>query len=162
MTRNQIFMKYRLICEKQNMVMRNKKFLFITVLALLVLGAGGYFIYNAWNKEHANASDVEALKVDAAKLLKEFQTNESDANRTYLSKVLEVEGEVAEIGADSAHKLMLSVPDEMMEGIVVSLDKRYAENAKNIKTGMRIKVKGFCSGYLQLSGVVLNDAVIVQ
>jgi hypothetical protein len=49
-----------------------------------------------------------------------------------------------------------------MEGIVVSLDKRYAENANNIKTGMRIKVKGFCSGYLQMSGVVLNDAVIVQ
>jgi hypothetical protein len=100
--------------------------------------------------------------VDAGKLLKAFQTNENEANKTYLSRVLEVEGDVSEIGADSAHKIMLSVPDEMMEGIVVSLDKRYAENAKNIKTGMRIKVKGFCSGYLQLSGVVLNDAVLVE
>lgn len=144
------------------MVMRNKKRLFIAVFALLVLVAGGYFIYNTWNKEHANASDVEALNVDSGKLLREFQSNENEANKAYLSKVLELEGEVVEIGTDSATKIILSVPDEMMEGIVVSLDKRYAENAKNIKTGMRIKVKGFCSGYLQMSGVVLNDAVIVQ
>lgn len=139
--------------------MRNKIRLFIVVLALLV---GGYIIYNVFNKEHAKAADVEALKVDAGKLLKEFQSNETEANKSYLSKVLELEGEVAEIATDSATKIILSVPDEMIEGIVVSLDKRYAENAKNIKTGMRIKVKGFCSGYLQLSGVVLNDAVIVQ
>lgn len=142
--------------------MRNKKRLFIAVFALLVLVAGGYFIYNAWNKEHASVGNFVAINVDSGKLLREFQSNENEANKAYLSKVLELEGEVVEIGTDSATKIILSVPDEMMEGIVVSLDKRYAENAKNIKTGMRIKVKGFCSGYLQMSGVVLNDAVIVQ
>lgn len=142
--------------------MRKNTLLFVAVFVALTIAVGGYFAYSAWNKEHANASDVEALKVDAGKLLKEFQTNEIEANKSYLSKVLELEGEVSEVGADSAHKIMLSVPDEMMEGIVVSLDKRYAENAKNIKIGMRIKVKGFCSGYLQLSGVVLNDAVLVE
>jgi len=142
--------------------MRKNTLLFVAVFVALVIAVGGYFAYNAWNKEHANAADVEALKVDAGKILKEFQSNEIEANKSYLSKVLEVEGEVSEVGADSTHKIMLSVPDEMMEGIVVSLDKRYAENAMEIKPGMRIKVKGFCSGYLQLSGVVLNDAVVVQ
>ena len=142
--------------------MRKNTLLFVAVFVALTIAVGGYFAYKAWNKEHANAAEIESLKVDAGKLLRAFQTNENDANKTYLSRVLEVEGDVSEIGADSAHKIMLSVPDEMMEGIVVSLDKRYAENAKNIKTGMRIKVKGFCSGYLQLSGVVLNDAVLVE
>jgi hypothetical protein len=142
--------------------MRKNMLLFVAVFVALAIAVGGYFAYKAWNKEHANAAEIESLKVDAGKLLRAFQTNENDANKTYLSRVLEVEGDVSEIGADSAHKIMLSVPDEMMEGIVVSLDKRYAENAKNIKTGMRIKVKGFCSGYLQLSGVVLNDAVLVE
>lgn len=142
--------------------MRKNTLLFVAVFVALTIAVGGYFAYKAWNKEHANAAEIESLKVDAGKLLRAFQTNENEANKTYLSKVLELEGDVSEIGADSAHKIMLSVPDEMMEGIVVSLDKRYAENAKNIKTGMRIKVKGFCSGYLQLSGVVLNDAVLVE
>jgi len=142
--------------------MRKNMLLFVAVFVALAIAVGGYFAYKAWNKEHANAAEIESLKVDAGKLLRAFQTNENEANKTYLSRVLEVEGDVSEIGADSAHKIMLSVPDEMMEGIVVSLDKRYAENTKNIKTGMRIKVKGFCSGYLQLSGVVLNDAVLVE
>ena len=68
--------------------MRKNTLLFVAVFAALAIAVGGYFAYSAWNKEHANAADVEALKVDAGKLLKAFQTNEIDANKSFLSNVL--------------------------------------------------------------------------
>lgn len=133
------------------------------ILAIVLVGAaaGSFVAYKLWNKEHADASETEGIKIDAQRLLKAFQTNETSANATYIGKVVEVSGEIGEITGDSIPKVILSVPDEMMEGIVISFDKRHAADASKLKTGERVVVKGFCSGYLTMSGVIVNDAVLM-
>ena len=141
-----------------------KKNLVKWVLAVVLVGAavGSFVAYKMWNKEHADATEAEGIKVDAQSLLKAFQTNETAANATYIGKVVEVSGEIGEITSDSTPKIILSVPDEMMEGIVVSIDKRHAEDVARLKSGDKAVFKGFCSGYLELSGVIINDAVLMQ
>jgi uncharacterized protein (DUF1330 family) len=101
-------------------------------------------------------------KVSAQELLKAYQSNEQDANAKYVGKAVEVSGEIAEITGDTTPKIIVAVPDEIMEGIVVSIDKRYDSDVANLKTGDKVVFKGFCSGYLQLSGVIVNDAVLVK
>jgi hypothetical protein len=133
------------------------------VAAVLIAGiAGVYIAYNQWNKEHADASDVAGIKVSAQELLKAYQTNEQDANAKFVGKVVEVSGEIAEISGDTLPKIIVAVPDEIMEGIVISIDKRYTSDVANLKAGDKAVFKGFCSGYLQLSGVIVNDAVVVK
>jgi hypothetical protein len=123
---------------------------------------GGYIAYSQWNMEHADASDVEGIKVSAQELLKAYQTNEQAANAKFVGKVVEVSGEIAEISGDTIPKIIVAIPDEIMEGIVISLDKRYSADVANLKVGDKASFKGFCSGYLQLSGVIVNDAVLVK
>jgi len=140
-----------------------KKVIKWIVAGILLIGiAGSYIAYTQWNKEHADATDVEGIKVSAQELLKAYQSNEQDANAKYVGKAVEVSGEIAEITGDTTPKIIVAVPDEIMEGIVVSIDKRYASDVANLKTGDKVVFKGFCSGYLQLSGVIVNDAVLVK
>ena len=42
------------------------------------------------------------------------------------------------------------------------MDKRYSEKAATLKVGDNAVFKGFCSGYQEMKGVTINDAVLVK
>ena len=130
------------------------------VAGILVAGIAGSFVaYKMWNKDRADASEMEGIKVNAVDLLKAFQSNEQQANANFVGKVVEVSGEVGEISGDTIPEIIINVPDEVMEGVVVTIDKRYTEEISKLKSGDKAVFKGFCSGYLPTKGVVLNDGV---
>ena len=89
-----------------------KKYLWL-VLLLAVLGGGyGYYQYN---RPVASLEDKEAdVILSAPDLLKAFESNETEANKNYLDKVIEVKGEVTKIEADSTKKsVYLNTGNEM-------------------------------------------------
>jgi uncharacterized protein (DUF1330 family) len=138
-----------------------RNFKIVIVIGLLAAAIGGFVAYKMWNKPHADASDMEGLKVTAVELYKAFETNEQQANATYVGKVLEISGSIAELeNADSVARVVFSVPDATFGSVRVSLDKRYADEIKSLAPSQNIIVKGFCSGFL--TDVEIKDGVIVK
>lgn len=133
---------------------------FSGVLMLAAAIGGGILAYNMWNKEHADASDMEGIVITASDLYKAFESDETKANATYVGKVVEVTGEVSEVKSDSITQVFLSVPDAMMGGITIGIDARHTDGISALKPGSTATFKGFCSGYL--TDVVLKDGVLIQ
>lgn len=139
-----------------------KKSIKIILAVLLVGGAiGGVVAYRMWNKPHADASEMEGVKVTADVLYKAFESNEQQANSTYVGKVVEVTGTVGDIEkSDTISRVMLTFPDAMMGAVRVTLDTRHLKDADAVKSGDQATFKGFCNGYLM--DVEVKDGVLVK
>ncbi len=127
------------------------------ILAVII---GGVIAYRMWNKDFEDALSQDGIKVSAQDLYKAFETNEAEANKTYVGKVVEVSGTVSELQTDSAQRVVLTFPDAMMGGIVVNIDKRHPEGIDELKVGENVVLKGFCSGFLM--DVQVIDAGLVK
>jgi hypothetical protein len=139
-----------------------KKSIKIILAVLLIGGAvGGFVAYKMWNKPFADVSEMEGVKVNADVLYKAFESNEQQANATYVGKVVEVSGTVGEIEkTDSIARVMLTFPDAMMGAVRVTLDTRHLTDADAVKSGDNATFKGFCNGYLM--DVEVKDGVLVK
>ncbi len=135
---------------------KSKKLLKILAL-LLVVGvvAGGFIGYKMYNKPHRNVEAASSVKIEAVQLVTEYETNEAEANKKYLDKVLNVSGKVTEISKnqDGNHVVTL-VGSDMGTVICTVEDKAAAPPA----AGDVVTVKGICTGYL--TDVVLARAVL--
>lgn len=132
-----------------------------SIIAIVAILSGAYVAYQMWNKPHADAAEMEGIKVTAAQLVGAYETDEALANSTYLSKVVEVTGSVAEVNIqDTITYVTLTFPEAMMGGVQVTVDQRSVDDAKQLKEGDNATFKGFCNGYLM--DVVVKDAVLVK
>jgi preprotein translocase subunit YajC len=84
--------------------------------------------------------------ISAVNLMKEFQTNDSLANKRYADKILTVNGLVTDVEtADSI--INIKMADEQSGSyIIFSFQKNEEELLKDIIAGDTILVKGSCSG----------------
>ncbi|MFN5318994.1 MAG: OB-fold protein [Bacteroidia bacterium] len=130
----------------------------ILIVLLIALLSGSITVYMLWNKEHADATEEKGIDISAAALYKAFKTDSATANKKYLGKVIEVSGTVSEVINDEVPRYVLSVPDEMLEGVIISQDARYRDSFKGLKVGDSAQFKGFCVGYLEMSGITIKDA----
>ena len=123
---------------------------YIIILALAGI-AIGYYMYNKPHNETKNTkSDVIISPVD---LLKAYETDESAANVAYLDKILEVEGNVKSVNLlEKGISLSLDAGSEM-SSIICEFES--ADALAGVKMGDKVKVKGFCTGYL-------TDIVLVR
>ena len=134
----------------------------ILIVVLVALVSGALTVYILWNKEHADATEEKGIAITAAALYTTFKSDSAKANKTYLGKVIEVSGTVSEVINDEVPRFVLSVPDEMLEGVIISQDKRYRDSFKGLKVGDSARFKGFCAGYLEMSGITITDASRVK
>lgn len=141
--------------------MKAKYIIGIIVIAIL---AGAGIGLKMFFKPHADINNLEAnFKVEAAKLLDEFQKNETSATARYSEKTLEINGRIVaksklENGTD-----VLVLEDEM-QGISCQLDSSWAKSnqtaIQELQLGQPVKVKGICKGYLM--EIKVSPAVIVK
>ena len=134
----------------------------ILIVVLVAVVSGAVTVYILWNKEHADATEEKGIAITAAALYSAFKSDSATANKTYLGKVIEVSGTVSEVINDEAPRFVLSVPDEMLEGVIISQDARYRDSFKGLKVGDSARFKGFCAGYLEMSGITIKDASLVK
>lgn len=127
------------------------------LIVLLVLAlAGGGIAYYMWNKPHETVEDRKALAVDAPALAAAFAANEQQANKDYVSQVLDVTGEVSEVSTNQDGKTVIMLKsDDPLSGVQCTMR---ADNNIQVKAGEKITVKGFCNAYTVV--VVLSDCII--
>lgn len=136
-----------------------KKFL-IAIGTILLLLAVGVFI--AFNISGDSVAKKEAdHSISAAALYAEYATNEKASNRKYIDKTIEVNGIISEISKDQqgATVLMFTEPGEF-EGVMCTLVKE--EDTSALKVGSQVKVKGQCTGKLDMTGVVINKGILLE
>ena len=121
------------------------KWLLGGLLIALLAGAGV-----VWYFFTLKFSDTSGLKPDyslpARELLNEFQHNDSLANRKYAEKIILVRGVVTEIeAADTTVNIKMA---DTLSGayIIFSFQQQYLPEARKIKEGDSIAIKGSCSG----------------
>lgn len=136
-----------------------KKALFL-VLALVFL-AGAVVFYFQWNKPHRNPADEEGLKISAEELFAKYESNETEANASYLNKTIEVSGAIMDSGLnqDGEPTLTLNAGNEMF-GVLITFNPSEKEKVLAKLNGDKVTSKGICSGYI--TDVIIKDAVLVE
>jgi hypothetical protein len=127
----------------------------ISIASLALLGGAlGLYLYNQ------PKDDINDLKADqvlsAEKLANEYTTDEAQADKTYLGKVLEVTGKVLQIEEGEFNVVTLEGSD--LSSVRAQLLPEV--NVAEFKGQEYLTIKGKCAG--TLLDVTLNDCIILK
>ena len=126
--------------------MKSKYKKIVTGIIVLVL-AGAGIVWYIFTEKFTDTADRKAdYTVNAMDFIKEFQQNNSLANKKYTEKIIIVKGIVSEIEpADTTVNIKMS---DTVTGdyIIFAFQQQHLAEAKKIKPGEEVSVKGSCSG----------------
>lgn len=111
------------------------------------------------NLPKANIKNKKAIKaISASALFSEFNKNETQANKKYIGKVIQVNGIIQKKMEDNqdAPVVLLGRSDE--SHVLVTLESNQAAKLDQYKLGDEINIKAQCSGMLM--EVVMNKGII--
>lgn len=148
---------------------KSKKILYVS-LALLVLVLGGaYYGYTEYNRKNTNLTNTRALyTISANDIISQFSQDEPGSNAKYLSKVIDVSGQIKKVDEDANGYYTLVLGDTAsMSSVRCSLDSMINKKVSSFTTGQTISIKGVCTGFTADdmglgSDVILNRCVPVK
>lgn len=147
-----------------NIAINKKKLKRKTLLIIAVIfGMAAIVVYGyySWNRKLALASNQKPdLIVNAIVLCEEFTSNEAEANKKYLGKILEVNGSIVSLNnlGDSVLTINLG-SQEALSSVSCELDNRLSPILGNYKVGDSLIIVGTCTGYL--ADVEISNAAII-
>jgi len=119
---------------------------FLIIISVLFV-ACGIIIYLIFTERFEDTGkQAAAFSVSAVELIKEFQINDSAANKKYVEKIMIVNGKIAETEAvDSATNVKMM---DTLTGsyIIFAFQDQHIKEAKQLKEGDNVSIKGSCSG----------------
>ena len=132
--------------------------LFMLIFSVVVAA----FFYKELKRKPTDLTHVKSVvKMDAASIAALYQTNEMQADKQYLNKVIEVSGPVSEIINQQDTFINIMIGDTLsVHKVSCLLDKTHFKNIKNYKVGQQINIKGICTGFLV--DLELNRCVIID
>lgn len=145
---------------------KTKIIIFVVLLFILISSGIGLFMFYQPVKDYANAG--ADISMNVSKLISEFQNNEVDANKKYVTSndVIQVNGILKEIinNPDGSISLSLVEKTDDIDKISATLEKSFNSKAKGLQIGSKITIKGQCTGYQELidKEVIMIRAGIVE
>ena len=122
-----------------------RKRLLIGGLALVILCAGVYWYYAT--DKYGDTKNIKAdYTVEANAFIKEFVENDSAANKKYTDKIVTLTGTVSEIEAADTTLNIKFIDTTTGSYAIFAFQQQHLAEAKSVKPGDRISVKGSCSG----------------
>lgn len=117
-----------------------------------------------FNKPNKSMNSLKAeLAIEAEALVKDYSGSESEANETYLGKIVEISGPVVLISTSQDGSISFSLFDPF-EGVTATFKAEYVKENKSrihqIEQGDNITVKGRCDG--MLTDVRISDCVFAE
>jgi uncharacterized protein YpmB len=133
-----------------------KKIIYILVAIILIAASAYYYTFVYSKSHHRNAQEETALVISSDSLVATYQVNETNANKAYLNKAVEVTGTIIAINKDQANhtNILIGKSDAFSNVSVTLLSTGPIQN----KAGEVITIKGVCTG--NLSDVIITDGVI--
>lgn len=122
---------------------KNLVYRIIALAILLVIGITCY-LFRPTPDSVCNKIAIKTLRAD--QLINEYETDEADANKLYLGKVVTVTGVVSSITNDDLNRLTIEFECQSVGTVIATLCKNESTRA-NIQIGETLSIKGECSGY---------------
>jgi uncharacterized protein (DUF1330 family) len=120
-----------------------KKWL-IAVLILLV--AAGLAVWYLFNLKYDDTATVKAdYTVNAMDFIKEFKQNMDAANKKYSEKIIVINGTVSAIETADTTANIKMVDTTNGAYIIFAFQQQHVAEAKAIKEGEKVSIKGSCS-----------------
>ena len=121
------------------------KRILLIALVLFLVGAGvAWYIFT--EKFTDTAERKPEYTVEAMDFIKEFEKNDSVANKKYTEKIIAVNGTVSEIGAADTTANIKFVDTLSGSYIIFAFQQQHLAEAKLLKVGDKVSIKGSCSG----------------
>jgi tRNA_anti-like len=131
-----------------------KRYLYVALVFAILAAVYGYYEYNRPVKGIEN--EKPDIVVEAAALLTEFESDETNANKKYFDKIVEVSGTVAKVSTVDGKKSIYLNAGSDLSFIICELEN--TSDADKISVGQQTSIKGKCTGFL--SDVILVQSVI--
>jgi len=119
----------------------------IVILMVIVaaVGAGAYwYIFNI--KFDATKDAKATYTVNALDLIHEFEANDSASNKKYADQIVTVNGRVSETEAADSTINIKMIDTTKGSYIIFAFQTQYLDEAKTLKSGDSVSIKGSCSG----------------
>jgi hypothetical protein len=88
-----------------------------------------------------------AFTVNAVDFIREFRTDDSAANLKYSEKIVIVNGRVSELESPDSATVNVKIIDAVTgDYAIFAFQEQHLPEAKTLKTGDSISIKGSCSG----------------
>lgn len=136
--------------------MKSKKRIIIIALGVIVL-AGLSFVFYEWNKPARDVTAEKGIKITAAAIFDSFTVNENRANLLYLTKAIQVTGEVTEVKNNQSGETVVYLKSN---DPIFGVNCTFKENPGALVKGSTITFKGVCTGFL--SDVIINQGIIIK
>jgi len=130
------------------------KKIFIGLLILLLAGAG--VIWYIFTEKFTDMAEQKPdFTVSAVDFIKEFQQNDSIANKKYIEKIVAVNGIISAIEAADTTANIKFVDSLTGDYIIFAFQQQHLADAKKLQQGQQISIKGSCSGgtYSEILGI---------
>jgi len=117
----------------------------VVISVLLVVGGGA--IWYIFNLKFSDTTKIKAdYTVNALDLIHEFEKNDSLSNRKYSEKIIVVNGMVSEVEAADTTVNIKMADSTSGSYIIFAFQQQHLAEAKSIKQGDEVSIKGSCSG----------------
>ena len=128
---------------------KNKIQASILVAVLIAIG-GGFYAYKEYNRKGNDLANSKPLfSLEAPEIIKQFNRNEQASNQQYLSKIIEIRGQIKKIDTDSKGSNTIVLGDSSsMSSVRCSLDSLYNGSADALSVGQTVAIKGLCTGFI--------------
>jgi RecJ-like exonuclease len=120
------------------------------LLLILVIAVAfvGWYSYKEYNRKNVDLTSVDAtVQTNVASLVNAFERDSAAATRTYVDKVIAVQGNVKEIDAEGNPVVIFLGDPGSMSSVKCSMDSAHADGYKAVSKGSLVTIKGTCSGY---------------
>ena len=121
-----------------------KKLLVILFLVALAGGIGIYLIFT--EKFDDTGKQKAAFTMSADELIKEFQLNDSAANKKYAEKIIIVSGQIAEREVADTTINIKMIDSLTGSYIIFAFQEQHIKEAKQLMERNMVSIKGSCSG----------------
>jgi hypothetical protein len=113
---------------------------------ILLLAGGGFYWWIATEKFADTGKTKAVYTVSVAGFIKEFQQNDSIANKKYSDKIVVVNGKVSGIEAADTTVNIKFIDPATGSYAIFAFQEQHLPEAKSVKEGDSISIKGSCSG----------------
>ena len=113
------------------------------ILLLTVVGVISYIFTEKFEDTAERKADYTVNAID---FMKEFQQNDSLANKRYTEKIISIKGIVSEVEtADTTVNIKMS-DTATGDYIIFAFQQEHLTEAKKLRKGELVSIKGSCSG----------------
>lgn len=108
-----------------------------------------------------SSSEKVSSTVTAKELYSEYKENEVAADKKYKDQIIEVSGEIENIGKDIANTIYITLKTgETLGNVQVMFSDEYEDQVAQLSKGQKVTVRGVCSG-LALLNVLVKGGILV-